>query len=140
MDGKSIGYGILYFIISIVIAWVALSLVLFWWHPSVYHTDGSVNWVNTLWIVVVAMVFAWLITIILKLIIDAIEAAVLKNKNKKSNCDPCAKPVDPCDKPVDPCAKPECAQVVAIVTPAPNVTQVAAPGQPGPINYTNVFG
>src|SRR3972149_1403604 len=90
---------IIYFIVSVIIAWIVFSLVLMWFRPPFYNADGSVNWWTTLWVVAVVIVFAWLITLILAFLFDAI---------RRNRCrDPCEKPKpkchDPCEKP-----KPQC--------------------------------
>lgn len=69
MKTDHLAYWILYFIVSILIAWVALSLVLIWANPALYNPDGTLNWWVTLWVTAVAIVFAWLIVIILHFLI-----------------------------------------------------------------------
>lgn len=69
MKTDSILFWVIYFIVNIIIAWIALSLILLWFRPVLYNTDGSVNWWTTLWVAALVIFFAWLITIILALII-----------------------------------------------------------------------
>jgi hypothetical protein len=99
---NNILYWVIYFIVTVIIAWIALSLILLWFKPALYNTDGSVNWWVTLWISALIILFAWIIIIILRLIIGFFSEEG-RGCNKPKPCetpDPCKKP-DPCD----PCNK-----------------------------------
>ena len=61
---------VLYFIVSIIIAWVVLSVVLVWFSPSLYNDDGSVNWWTTLWVAALVIIFAWLLILLLAWIVS----------------------------------------------------------------------
>ena len=97
MKTDSVLYWVIYFVVTILVAWIALSLILIWVRPVLFNADGSINWWNTLWVSALVILLAWLIIIILRWIIG------LFNNN---NCaKPCKKPCkDPCETP-DPCDK-----------------------------------
>lgn len=65
MSGSGVLYWIIYFIATVIIAWIALSLIIIWARPAFYNGDGSVNWWTTLWVAAVVILLAWLIIIIL---------------------------------------------------------------------------
>ena len=94
---------IIYFIISVIVAWLALSLILIWVTPALFNADGSLNWWNTLWVAALVVLLAWLIMLLVAWIMSLF-----------NRCDPCKK-VDPCAKPdpCDPCPKP----VVKVIDP-----------------------
>jgi hypothetical protein len=56
---------VLYFVVSIIIAWIVLSVVLVWFSPALFNDDGSVNWWTTLWVAALVIIFAWLLVILL---------------------------------------------------------------------------
>ena len=88
---------VVYFIISILISWIAFSLLIMWTKPLFYNVDGSVNWWTTLWVIAVSMFFAWIITLILAFIFEAFR------KSQLGGCAPaCAAPVVPACAPVVP--------------------------------------
>ena len=89
-------YWLLYVIVTIAVAWVALSLILLWFRPIFYNEDGSVNWWTTLWVAALMLLFAWIIMLLVGWLIDLFTNGINK-------CDPCKKP-DPCPKP---CPKPD---------------------------------
>ena len=92
-------YLIIYFIVTVVIAWIAFSLILMWARPALFNSSDSVNWGVTFWVSLVVILFAWLIMLILYWMIKLFTSS----KSCKPKCvkpDPCAKP-DPCD----PCNK-----------------------------------
>lgn len=70
MDGQSIAYWILYFIVTVIIAWIALSIILIWATPSLYNTDGSLNWGTTFWVAAVTILLAWLFLLLIWWIIS----------------------------------------------------------------------
>lgn len=95
------------FIISVIITWIALSLLLIWVQPSLYNTDGSLNWWNTLWISAVLIIFVWIICLIIIWIVRAFSNDCNSGCPKKvvvEECDPCEKKrvvvddCNPCDK------------------------------------------
>jgi len=101
---ESVAYMVLYFILSILIAWVAFSLILMWLNPAFFNSDGSVNWATTLWVILLSLVFAWVIIIILHLLIRLFMGR-RRRHHKVSRCeDSCEEPCeDPCADPCDPC-------------------------------------
>jgi hypothetical protein len=74
-DAWGIVYWLIYLVVSIVIAWVAFSLILVWFKPALYNDDGTVNWWTTLWVAAVILVFAWIIVMILSWVISMIRGA-----------------------------------------------------------------
>lgn len=91
-------YYIVMFIVSILITWVVLSLILQWAKPVLYNANGSVNWWTTLWVAALAIVFVWIVFLILAFLFQA-----LRRCNRQSDCNrqpECEKP-----KECDPCAK-----------------------------------
>lgn len=68
----SILYWIIYFIVTVIVAWVALSLLLIWAKPAFYNSDGSVNWGTTFWVAIVVILLAWVILLIISWILWAI--------------------------------------------------------------------
>jgi hypothetical protein len=70
MQADSVLYWVIYFIVTVLVAWVALSLILLWIKPALYNSDGAVNWWTTLWVAALVILFAWLILIILTWIIS----------------------------------------------------------------------
>ncbi len=86
MKQDSILYWIIYFIVTVIVAWIAFSLILLWFRPAVYNTDGTVNWWNTLWVSALVILFAWLIMIIITFLIRAFTV---------NPCDPCADQFEP---------------------------------------------
>jgi len=61
---------VLYFVVSIIIAWIVLSVVLAWFAPALYNVDGTVNWWTTLWVAALVIIFAWLLILLLGWIIS----------------------------------------------------------------------
>jgi hypothetical protein len=61
---KNIWLMILVFIVYIILSWVALSLVLMWFKPSLYNSEGNVDWSSTLWISVLSLVISMLVLLI----------------------------------------------------------------------------
>lgn len=102
MKTDSVLYWVIYFVVTILVAWIALSLILIWVRPILFNADGSLNWWNTLWVSALVVLLAWLIIIILRWIIGLFNNNCAK-PCKKPYKDPCEKPCkDPCEKP-DPC-------------------------------------
>ena len=92
-------YWVVYFIITVLIAWVALSLILIWARPALYNADGYINWWTTLWVAALVILLAWLIIILLVFLVSLFTS--------KSNRDSCAPKQPLCPKPCPkPCAKP----------------------------------
>lgn len=87
MKTDSILYWVIYFVVTILVAWIALSLILLWFRPAFYNDDGSVNWWVTLWVSALIILFAWIIMIILQLLIKLFTGPV---------CKPACKPVNEC--------------------------------------------
>ena len=69
MQTNSILYWIIYFIVSVLVAWIALSLILIWAKPVLYNADGSLNWGTTLWVSALVVLLAWLILLIVRWLI-----------------------------------------------------------------------
>lgn len=114
-DNYGIINAIIMFIITVIIAWVAFSLILMWAKPALYNADGSVNWWTTLWVAAVVILLAWLIALILiwiwRLIFRSNRCAPKCAPEPK--CEPkCPEPEPPCnpcklpEPPCDPCARP----------------------------------
>lgn len=104
-------HGILYyivmFIVSVVITWIALSLLLMWAKPALYNSDGSINWWTTLWVSAVLIIFVWIILLLLWFIIKLFSCKPACN-TYKPEC-PQPKQVEcPPPKPECPPPKPEC--------------------------------
>ena len=95
MKTDSVLYWVIYFIVTVLVAWIAFSLILAWFKPALYNANGSVNWWVTLWVAALIILFAWIIMVLLWLIIGLFRGV--------GSCDTgCEKPRhDPCD----PCAK-----------------------------------
>lgn len=88
----NIVYWVLYFIFTVLIAWVALSLILIWARPVLFNADGSVNWWTTLWVAALVILLAWLLMLILVFLINLFTAG--------NACrDPCARKEPVCPKP-----------------------------------------
>jgi hypothetical protein len=85
MKADSILYWVIYFIVTVIVAWVAFSLILLWAKPALYNSNGTINWWNTLWVAALVILFAWLIMIILTWLIGLF----------RGNCDPCGETADP---------------------------------------------
>lgn len=99
-DCNAIIYYIILFIISVIVTWIALSLLLIWISPSLFNTDGSLNWWTTLWISAVLIIFVWIICLILVWIIRLFSDGARCNTSCNN---PCEKKVvndecDPCQK------------------------------------------
>lgn len=77
MQADSVLFWIIYFIVTVLVAWIALSLIILWFKPAFLNADGAVNWWTTLWVAALIIVFAWLIMVILMFIISLF----------RSNCD-----------------------------------------------------
>lgn len=58
-------YMILYFIVTVVVAWIAFSLILLWAKPAFYTAGGAVNWGVTFWVALVVILLAWVIMLVL---------------------------------------------------------------------------
>jgi hypothetical protein len=91
MRADNVLYWIIYFIVTVLVAWIALSLIMLWIKPTLVNADGSVNWWNTLWVALLIIVFAWIIMFIITLILRLIFPPV------PAGCDPCAKVEPVCD-------------------------------------------
>lgn len=93
-------FWLLYFVITVLVAWIALSLILLWIKPMLFNEDGSVNWLTTLWVAALVILLAWLIRMLIQWLVGLF----------MNRCDPCTKnacdPCPPaCPDPCDPCAK-----------------------------------
>lgn len=58
------------FIIALLIAWVVLSVVIIWARPVFYNNDGSVNWLTTLWVAALIIVFTWILLMIIYWLVE----------------------------------------------------------------------
>lgn len=81
MSPNSLLYWLLYFAVTVLVAWIALSLILIWARPALYNADGSINWWTTLWVSALVVLLAWLILIIVRWLLSVF------NNNA---CNPCA--------------------------------------------------
>lgn len=108
MQVDNLFYMIIYFIVTVVVAWIAFSLILLWIKPAFYTAGGAVNWGVTFWVALIVILLAWLMMIILYWLVKLIVGRKCKPKCKPAHCDPCVQP-DPCAQPdpCDPCAKPK---------------------------------
>jgi len=70
MESATLLSWVLYFVVSIIIAWIVLSVVLAWFSPSLFNADGSVNWWTTLWVAALVIIFAWLLILLLAWIVS----------------------------------------------------------------------
>lgn len=58
-------------IISIILAWVIASLLLWWAKPEIYDDNGDgVNWWTTLWVTVVTVIILYIVLFILALLFN----------------------------------------------------------------------
>ncbi len=90
MESGAIISWVIYFVVSIIIAWIVLSIVLNWFQPDLYNQDGSVNWWTTLWIAALVIIFAWLLILLLGWIFSLFQT---------SGCNTCEhKCVNTCNK------------------------------------------
>lgn len=89
-------YWVVYFVITVLVAWVALSLILIWARPALYNADGSINWWTTLWVAALVILLAWLIMLLLVFLVSLFTS----NSAYRDSCAPkqpmCPKP---CPKP-----------------------------------------
>lgn len=73
-------FWIVHFIIAVLVGWITLSVILIWTQPILYNADGSVNWVTTLWVATLIILFAWLFRLLVQWMINLFW----------NRCDPCA--------------------------------------------------
>ena len=111
-DNTNALYIIIYFIVTLLVAWVAFSLIITWFNPQLTE-NGNVNWWTTLWVSALIIIFSWLFMLILYFIIN-----LFTKKSPKVECDPCAVPKQnwaaqcpqpcppPCPPPQQPCPPP----------------------------------
>lgn len=104
MKTDNVLYWVIYFVVTVIIAWIALSLILMWFGPALYDANGNVNWWVTLWVAALIIFFAWIITLILAFIIKLFAgnfgcAKPVECEPKPSECPPKPKPnpCNPCD-------------------------------------------
>ena len=98
MKTDNVLYWVIYFVVTIIVAWIALSLILIWFRPALYNANGSINWWVTLWVAALVILFAWLIMVILTFIIGLFAGVGAGCKPdcpkpdcvKVVECDPCA--------------------------------------------------
>jgi hypothetical protein len=98
MKTDNVLYWLIYFIVTVIIAWIAFSLILLWFRPALYNTDGSVNWWTTLWVAALIIIFAWIIMIILTFLLSLFRG----NCGRVKDCDPCEKGYSYQPSPYDP--------------------------------------
>jgi uncharacterized membrane protein YbhN (UPF0104 family) len=90
---NSLVYWIIYFIVTLLVVWVIVTLLLSWAGvDSVFNADGTINWLTTLWVVLVAIILAWLVFAIIWWLVEAM---------MNSSC--CPKPKPKCENPCDHC-------------------------------------
>ncbi len=92
---ENILYWILNFIVTVIVAWVVLSLVFMWFNPVLYNENGELNWWVTLWVAALIILFAWIFVLVLNLLGALLGAGKCHEKEKchekKDECDPCDK-------------------------------------------------
>lgn len=54
------------FLISVVIAWLAFSLIIMFANPDLKQSDGQVNWLTTFWVAISILLAAWVIALLLE--------------------------------------------------------------------------
>jgi len=82
MSADKVIYWLIYFAVTVLIAWIVLSVILAWFRPVLYNSDGSVNWWTTLWVAALIIVFAWLLLLLISWLIGLFMGM--------GACDPCA--------------------------------------------------
>src|ERR1700679_1627449 len=100
--GQGILYWIVYFIITLIIVWLAFSVILIWANPALYNTDGSLNWGVSLWISAITVLLAWLFLLLVWWIIKIFT----NSGNCGTVCDAkpaCAQPCPEVKPPCNPC-------------------------------------
>jgi hypothetical protein len=145
-DNNNALYMIIYFIVTLLVAWVAFSLIITWFNPQLTDSNGNVNWWTTLWVSALIIVFSWLFMLIIYFIIN-----LFSKKCPKVECDPCAVPKQtwsaqcpqpcpppPCPQPCppapcpQPCPPPPCPRPQAPCPPPPCPRPQDNPPSPGP--------
>ena len=91
METGSLLSWVLYFIVSIIIAWIVLSIVLAWFTPTLFNEDGTVNWWTTLWVAALVIIFAWLLILLLGWIISLFQGSSCNRCEHKvlTTCNKC---------------------------------------------------
>lgn len=97
MKTDNVLYWIIYFVVTVIIAWIALSLILIWFRPVLYNANGSVNWWTTLWVAALVILFAWLIMVILTFLISLFTGG-WGGCYRAPECQKVVKECDPCDR------------------------------------------
>ena len=91
METGSIISWVLYFVVSVIIAWIVLSIILGWFNPALYNADGTVNWWTTLWVAALVIIFAWLLILLLGWILSLFRGSEcpppIKCETKCNKCD-----------------------------------------------------
>lgn len=90
MKTDSVLYWVIYFIVTVLVAWIAFSLILMWFKPALYNANGTVNWWVTLWVAALIILFAWVMMVLLWLVMG-----LFREVGCHSGCDV---KQDPCDK------------------------------------------
>lgn len=98
MKTDNVLYWVIYFVVTVIIAWIALSLILIWFRPVLYNANGSVNWWTTLWVAALVILFAWLIMVILTFLISLFTGGLGGGCYKAPDCPPKVQECDPCDR------------------------------------------
>lgn len=75
MSGGDFLYWIVLMIISIIVIWVVFSLIVQWAKPEFFKPCGSLNWWTTFWVTLVAILFVWIIGVIITAIIQWFKGA-----------------------------------------------------------------
>lgn len=102
-------YMILYFIVTVVVAWIAFSLILLWAKPAFYTAGGAVNWGVTFWVALVVILLAWVIMLVLYWLVKLFFGKKKKGCGKVDECEEvktdcgCPKPEPVC---YDKCGNP----------------------------------
>jgi len=81
MKTESIIFWVIYFIVTIVIAWIALGLILLWFKPVLFNDDGSLNWWAVLGVAALQIIFTMIIVLILMVIVNLFRAGSCCNSN-----------------------------------------------------------
>ena len=57
-------------IVTVIVVWVALSLILLWFKPKFHKECGSLDWWTTFWVSLLLIFFAWIIVVIITCLIQ----------------------------------------------------------------------
>jgi len=136
-------YMIIYFIVTLLVAWVAFSLIITWFNPNFQDTTtGGVNWWTTLWVSALIIIFSWLFMLIIYFIISLFNKKCCPQPQPQPQVcgpPPCPQPQPQpcppaCPQP-QPCPPPPCPQPQPCPPPCPKPQQCPPPC-PRPQQYS----